>query len=78
MFSKQTKKNMLYKVDYPNAFNLTYQSTKSNINKKKNAKKNTLQQKKSPTLYNTQLIVLLLHIPKKNTQKLFLGLFFAR
>ena len=40
-------------------------------------KKNTLQQKRSPTLYNTQLIVLLLHIPKKNTLKLFLCLFFA-
>ena len=39
MFSKQTKKKkILYKVDYPNAFNLTYQLTKSNINKH-NAKK---------------------------------------
>ena len=30
-------------------------------------KKNTLQQKKSPALYKAQLIVLLLHISKKNT-----------
>ena len=70
MFSKQTKKKkILYKVDYPNAFNLTYQLTKSNINKQnaKKKKKKTLQQKKSPALYKEQLIVLLLHIPKKKT-----------
>ena len=60
MFSKQTneiyyphkkRKNKPYKVDYPNTFNLTYQSTKSNINKQNAIK--ILFNRKSHQLYIT-------------------------
>ena len=45
------RKNKPYKVDYPNAFNLTYQSTKSNINKQNAIK--ILFNRKSHQLYIT-------------------------
>ena len=36
---KQKKKKTIYKKDYPNVFILTYQSTRSNVNKQKYSSK---------------------------------------
>ena len=66
------RQKKLYKIDYPNAFNLTYQSTKSNINKQNAKKKKSFQQKKSPAFYIKHNSLFCYYIyPKKHTKTIF-------